>query len=53
MNKFSLLKIILSVSVLLSFVSFSHQQRFLQDEDNYQEYDLYVLSINWGSKKNF
>lgn len=53
MNKFSLLKIILSASLLLSLVSCDQQLKFLEDGENIQDYDMYVLSVNWGSKKIF
>lgn len=53
MNKFSLLTIIFSVSVLLSLLSFTQQLNFLAEEEDFQDYDMYVLSINWGSKKTF
>jgi len=52
MNNFSIMKIILSISLFLSLVNFTAQQQFLAEE-NFQDYDLYVFSLSWGSKNIF
>ena len=52
MKSFSLLKLIISAICILTVINFTHQN-FLQNSEQVQEYDIYVLSINWGSKKIF
>lgn len=49
MIKISLFKIIFATALLFNIIS---AQIFLQENanDEIQDYDIYVLAINWGSK---